>query len=161
MAQQTRYSDKPHARFYSEWVDLPAWRALRPEAKALLLDILVRYRPGQNLLAISDRMAAEWVGCSRPTVAKAFADLEDCGWIKVERVGRTNGPKARRASAYSLTQYPDDWGTPPSKDYERWIAPRERLKRTPARAKKLACNGKKTNQIAECLNGSKNIANPR
>lgn len=149
MAKQTRYSDLPHARFYCAWADLPAWRVLRPEAKALLLEMLVRYRPGQNFLTISDRMAAEWVGCARPTIANAFVDLEERGWIKVQRVGRTDGPKARRASAYSLTQYPDDWGNPATKDFERWLAPPERLKRTPATAKKQASNSKILGQMSE------------
>lgn len=139
-------------RIYATWMRLPAWRVLTPYAVTILNELLGRYRPGFNLMSVSERTAAQWGRCARATAAKALVELETCGWIVVERVGRTDGPKARRASAYSLTMYADDWGNPPTCAFKRWIAPRERLKMLPVTVRNMASNGSDMSQIDPAYN---------
>jgi hypothetical protein len=136
-------ADKPHARIYSEWMDLPAWNTLTPVAQALLVNIMTRYRPlDANAFEISDRTAATLVRASRNTAAKALADLEDRGWLRVVHVGRIWGPKAKRASIYSLTMWPGEVGEPPTKNYLAWRPdPVQRLKPKPSTAQVRAVNG--------------------
>jgi hypothetical protein len=102
-----RPTDKPHARIYRAWMDLPSWTTLSPVAQALIVNLLTRYRPMEpNALEISDRSVTTMVNCARNTARKALADLVDRGWLSVVRVGRIRGPKARRASVYALTAFP-------------------------------------------------------
>jgi hypothetical protein len=135
--------DRPHARIYREWMDLPAWTTLMPVAQSLIVNLLTRYRPQEpNRFELSDRTVAKLVSCSRNTARKALDDLEDRGWMKVVRVGSFIGPKARRASAYALTAFPLEIGMPPQKDFLHWKPdPIQRLKPKPSTAQIRAVNG--------------------
>lgn len=135
--------DKPHARIYRSWLDLPAWTTLSAHARCLLVELLARYRPMEpNGFEISDRTASQLVDCARNTGAKALAELEDRGWIKVVRVGRLFGPKAKRASVYELTYYTSSQGDAPTKEFLRWQPhPIQRLKNKPSTAHVKAVNG--------------------
>lgn len=137
---------KPFVKLDAEWLRLPAWRCLSPYARALLPEIMARYRPGYNLMQISTRDAADMANCSRTRAGTALEELEECGWICIERVGRTDGPKERRASAYRLTMYKSEWNEPPSMDFMRWEAPRERFNPRPVRVKNKASNGSDIDQ---------------
>ena len=48
MPAATKYRDRPHARIYSAWLELPAWREASLAARCLLVEMLARYRPGEN-----------------------------------------------------------------------------------------------------------------
>lgn len=135
--------DKPHARIYRDWMDLPSWRTLSPEAVKLLVEMLASYRPHEpNRFQISGRLAADTIKCSRATAAKALEELEDRGWIKVEAFGRITGPRPNRAACYSLTRYPTSDGRPASKAFLRWQPARvQRLKSTPATVQIRPVNG--------------------
>lgn len=138
-----RQTDRPHARIYFAWMDLPAWTTLTPVAQALLVNLLTRYRPLEpNAFEISDRTATDLVSCARNTASKALADLVDRGWLRVVRVGRIRGPKARRASVYALTAFPEEMGMPAAKDFLRWQPhPIQRLRSKPSTAQFRAVNG--------------------
>lgn len=138
-----RPHDQPHARIYRHWMDLPAWTTLTPVAQALIVNLLTRYRPQEpNRFQVSDRTATELVRCSRNTASKALAELEDRGWLRVARVGRMSGPKAKRASVYSVTAFPADIGEAATKDFLRWRPdPIQRLKPKPSTAHIRAANG--------------------
>lgn len=138
-----RPTDRPHARIYYAWMDLPAWATLTPVAQALLVNLLTRYRPLEpNAFEISDREATRLINCARNTASKALADLVDRGWMRVVRVGRIRGPKAKRASVYALTAFPEELGAPAAKDFLRWQPhPIQGLKPKPSTAQFRAVNG--------------------
>lgn len=118
------YYDKPHARIYAEWLHLPAWRALSCFGKTLLVEMMAAYRPtGENRIELSDRRIASILNCSRQTAARAIAQLEECGWLEVERVGKMTGPRSKRSSAYSLSIFARITGEAPTKAFLRWRKP--------------------------------------
>jgi len=138
-----RKTDKPHARIYAEWMFLPAWNTLRPEAQSLLVNIMTRYRPlYPNAFEISDRTATMLVNCARNTARNALAELVDRGWLRVIRVGRMGGPKAKRASVYALTTHGLDMGAPAPEDFKTWRPhPVQGIKNRPSTAQFRAVNG--------------------
>jgi hypothetical protein len=115
-------SDKAHARIYSAWLDLPAWQALTPYAKALLIELLARYRPMDgNHFPLSGRKAAELLNCSRNAASAAIGLLEETGWVRVEKVGTgLTGRRCSRTSHYRLTMFPSNDWTAPTRDFEKW-----------------------------------------
>jgi hypothetical protein len=117
MAKATNLRDRPHARIYAHWRAYPAWRALSLASRALLVEILMEYRPGSNgRLEWSCRKAAQTIRVSKDRGARALTQLELLGWLTVERVGgfRSNAP-----ARYALTMYPNDvTGDPASFAFE-------------------------------------------
>jgi hypothetical protein len=118
MAKATNLRDRPHARIYAHWRQYPTWRALSLVSRALLVEIMLEYRPGSNgRLEWSCRKAAQTIGVSKDSGARALTQLELLGWLKVERVskfGGRNGP-----ARYALTMFANDiTGDPPSSAFE-------------------------------------------
>jgi hypothetical protein len=100
------------------WRQYPAWRSLSLTSRALLVEILQEYRPGQNgRLEWSCRKAGQAIGVSKNRAARALTQLECLGWLKVERIalfGRRNAP-----ACYALTMYVNDvTGDPASFAFE-------------------------------------------
>ena len=121
MVAATKFAGPSHARFYSDWLDLPSYRNLHPPARALLLETMARYRPKTSTqFEWSSRKAAGLLLCSRSTAAQALHELVECGWLKVERVGRTKGPRATRPSVYSLTMFGTAMDPTPSREFMTW-----------------------------------------
>ncbi len=74
MTTATRDRAPPHARIYSRWLDLPTWQALSPDARALLVEIMARYRPPNNgMLSWPVRLAADVLGVERFSSWKGMA----------------------------------------------------------------------------------------
>jgi hypothetical protein len=120
MAAATKNRDRPHARIYSAWMELPAWREASIAARCLLVEMLTRYRPGKNgRLEWSVRRVAEVLGVSKSTASTALIELETIGWIEVTRAG--NFSRKGRSSLYALTMYVNDvTGEPATEAFERW-----------------------------------------
>jgi hypothetical protein len=113
VTKATNLRDRPHARVYAHWRRFPAWRALSLASRALLVEILLEYRPGLNgCLEWPCRKAAHAIGVSKDTAARALTQLELLGWLTVERIG---GFRRRNAAThYALTMFPNDQtGAPP------------------------------------------------
>jgi len=130
MAKATRLTDRPHARIYAHWRNYPAWQTLSLAARALLVEIMLEYRPGQNgRLQWSCRKAGQTIGVSKDRSARSLTQLELLGWLKVERVarfGRRNAP-----ANYALTMFVNDvTGDPPSRAFEHVDPANPFLKRT-------------------------------
>lgn len=118
---RSAYWDKAHGRIYAEWLDLPAWRFLSVHGRALIVELLTRYRPNaENRFELPDRTVSRILNCSRPTAAKTLADLEELGWLAVERVGKMTGAREKRSSAYSLTRFPCVPEEIASKAFMKW-----------------------------------------
>jgi hypothetical protein len=120
MPRATKYHDRPHARIYFAWLELPAWRELSLAARGLLTEMLARYRPGDNgRLEWPVRRVAGVLRVSKSTAATALNELETTGWIEVTRVG--NFSRKGRSSLYALATYANEvTGEPATHAYERW-----------------------------------------
>jgi hypothetical protein len=120
MARATQFRDRRHARIYADWLTLPAWRALSGDGVKLLAFMLAQYRQGENgLTDFSVRQAGKVIGKSKSEGARALNELEACGWISVERVGKFQS--RNNPSRYALATYPNDaTGEPATLAFETW-----------------------------------------
>ena len=126
----TKYTNKhgriqPHARIFTEWMDLPAWRELGCPARALIVELTAKYRPnghGSNVVPITSRSAAVMLGCCRATASKAIDELEERGWIVAQSVGmQMKGPLAKRAPRYALTTCSPDGKSPAELNFYQYV----------------------------------------
>jgi hypothetical protein len=157
MAKAKSLRDRAHARIYAHWRQYPAWRALSLAARALLIEILMEYRPGSNgRLEWSCRKAAGAIGVSKDTAARALTQLELLGWLKVERVanfGRRNAP-----ARYALTMFPNDVTGDPSSFAFEHIDPNNPLLSGPILVAPQGQDGRMSRTPASRLRGTGNIA---
>jgi hypothetical protein len=118
MAKAANLRDRPHARIYAHWRVHPSWRALSLAARALLVEIMLEYRPGSNgHLEWSCRKAAKAIGVSKDRAARALIQLEGLGWLTVERIAQFN--RRNSPACYALTMFPNDvTGDPASFAFE-------------------------------------------
>lgn len=81
--------------------------------------MLADYRPGTNgKLAWSDKRAGDAIGMSEATGRRTLAELEERGWIAVQRFGSM---RRDRPTIYALSIYPnDDTGEPATMAFEHW-----------------------------------------
>jgi len=113
-----------HVRIHCAWLEFPTWRALSLAARNLLVEILADYRPksrfgpGNNgRLSWPARRAAERLGVSKATGARALIELERNGWITVSTVSAFGG-RAKPAT-YAVTMFLNDvTGEPASFAFE-------------------------------------------
>lgn len=97
----------------------PAWRALSPNAKAVLLHIWERHNGSNNgQIVYAVREAAD-IGVSRPTAARALSELIDLGFLRVTRSSSFT-LKTKEAREWALTAEPLD-GRSPTKDFMKWV----------------------------------------
>lgn len=118
MARASNQRDSAHARIYAYWIDLKAWKNMSPRAKALLVEIMMRYRPGENgKLAYSAKHAAEILKASKSTAARTLRELDDLGWLRPAKLTSFAGHNGK-SSLYRLTMFDDDTtGEPPTRDF--------------------------------------------
>jgi DNA-binding transcriptional regulator YhcF (GntR family) len=126
-------------------IDSPAYKALRPFARALLVEILYFYNSTNNgEIYMSVRKAATLLSCVPNTADKAIKDLIDKGFIKARKKGSFDYKK-RHATEWILTMhgYNNKLAT---KEFMKWIPPEKKpvskndktvLKFDTARRKKL------------------------
>ena len=89
-------------------METPAWRALPPTAQALYVWLKLEWRgPKANnngKICLSVRQAAEKMGVSLNTAAKAYHDLQAKGFIVVTQPARLGVSGDARATTYELTE---------------------------------------------------------
>lgn len=74
------------ARLHENVMNSPAYRDLKPPARALLFEFVLIYRPDRNgYLSISEKRAMELIKSSEKTTARAFYELSEHGFIKVTK----------------------------------------------------------------------------
>ena len=105
--QATKQRDGAHARIYSNWLHLPTWTALSADARSLLVEILGRFRPGENgALQWSVRRAGFVINASKSKGARCLLELELNGWLEpVTNAAFGGKPKA---ATYRLAMFPCD-----------------------------------------------------
>ena len=85
-----------------------AWRSLSPVARSVFIELAAIYNGGNNgRLALSVRDAADRMGCSKTTAARAFGELTQTGFIDLCSRGHFDR-KTPHAAEYRLTMHPCD-----------------------------------------------------
>jgi len=108
----------PHVRLHHWLLDSPAWLNLSANARSLYVELAYRYRGTNNgRISLSVREAAGRLRIGKDTAARAFAELQEAGFIKVTRPGFFHGP-TREATLWELTEHGVD-GALPTKDFMR------------------------------------------
>jgi hypothetical protein len=129
VTQATGARAPAHARILQKWLDLPTWRALSLAARVLLVEMLAEHRPDKNgFLAWPVRRAAERLGVSKDTAARALIELERNGWLNVSTPAAFGG--RAKAATYAVTMFPDSRaGAPASFAFEHLPGEPARLER--------------------------------
>lgn len=106
-----------------------AWMSMSPPAKALLIQLWVRFN-GQNNSEISFSVReAGGIGLSRSVAGRAFDELQERGFLKVRRQSSFN-LKSRQARTWTLTALAVG-STPATKDFMRWGKTRNEIETKP------------------------------
>ncbi len=75
-----------HVRFYRWLVDSVAYRAMSPEARALLIEFYHLYNAQNNgEIELSNRHAAKLLNVTKDTAAKYLTGLQRKGFIRMNR----------------------------------------------------------------------------
>lgn len=102
-----------------------AFRSLSGGALKVLVQLRCRFNGDNNgEVFLSFQEAAEMLGISKSTAARAFAELKEKGFIKLARPGHFYG---RRAAEWILTDCPHK-GHPATRDWQSW-RPKRQVKR--------------------------------
>lgn len=105
---------------------LDAYKAVSGNAFKLLVCMMAEYRPAlqhNGRLEWSDARAGEAMGMSEASGRRALLDLEDKGWIAVQRFGKFQRDKP---TTYALAMYPNDvTGEPATNAFVHWEKPRK------------------------------------
>lgn len=113
--------ERPHARFYSHWLYLPAYRTLSSHAFRLLMELLARYRPDRpNLFRVANTDVSRMCGCSRNSARRYVDELEERGWIRIERRGAFTGQRTSRPRAVSLSSFRTETRPAQPQLFETW-----------------------------------------
>lgn len=118
--QALQHYYKAYGRFtpiYHHILKSPAFRALTPKARCLLLELQYREFPNRNgRIGFSENDAAKSLGCAPNTASKAFQELIDKGFVERSFDGDyTRG----LASEWILTYLPYK-GREPTNDWRNW-----------------------------------------
>ena len=113
--------EPPHARIYSKWYTLPAWRTLCSRGRDLVCHVMAAYRPDKlNAFDLSDASAAAMLGCSDNTARKVVKSCIERGWFILERRGGVKGPRGARGRVVSLSRFPAENRPAEPERFENW-----------------------------------------
>lgn len=101
-----------------------AWRALSPNAKAVLLHVWERHNGANNGEIVYAVRDAAPIGLSRATAARALNEAIELGFLRVTRWSAFR-LKTKEAREWALTAEPIG-GRPATKDFMRWTGPKSK-----------------------------------
>lgn len=117
----------PYVQLHHWLLESAAWRDLTPNARAVYIELKMRYRGANNGdLALSTRDAGTAIKVSNSTAARAFQELIDHGFVAVAE-DSSFSRKVRQSRRYRLTEAANDRVGEPreaTKEFMRW-APQE------------------------------------
>ena len=120
-ANKEQYTALPYAQLKSE-----AWRSLSGAAVKVWLELHTRFNGSNNgKVHLSLNEAAEILGLGKATVQRAYVELEEKGFIKLETAGNWY---SRRAHDWRLTTKPmhrANGKDAPTLDYQHWRKPKK------------------------------------
>jgi hypothetical protein len=113
--------DAPHVRLYDWLLTSPAYLSLSCQARAVLVEVTRLYKGGNNgQLGLSVRRASDRCNIARGTAQRAFAELQERGFIDCMTKGAFSR-KALHATEWRLTWWGCDvTGELPSKKFMSW-----------------------------------------
>lgn len=118
-ANGRRNREPKHVRQYEWMLASAAYRNLPCYARCLLTELGRRYNGTNNGdIPMSIREAAGLLRTGKDQATKAFADLQDRGFIK-QNVKGCFTLKARHATTWVLTEYRLN-DQPPTKEFMKW-----------------------------------------
>jgi len=90
-----------HARFYSDWRHLDAFRTLSLVQRVILQDVLMNFsKVAGNEVRLTSTRTMQKYHIGRGKAREAIAGLEERGWI--ERIGLTSGPSGQAGGNYKI-----------------------------------------------------------
>src|SRR5580704_17317845 len=98
-----------------------AWRALSPNAKAVLLHLWERHNGSNNGDIVYAVREAKEVGVGKSNAAIALGELVERGFLRVRRDSAFN-MKTKEARTWTLTAEPVD-GRPATREFMFWSSP--------------------------------------
>lgn len=99
-----------------------AWRSLSGAAVKVYVELRSRYNGGNNGdLSLSYSEAADLLALGKSTIARAFAELEEKGFIKKTVEGQWYG---RKAATWMATDKELRKGEPATNDWQSWRYPK-------------------------------------
>lgn len=107
-----------HARFYSDWKHLDAYKTLSTLQRAILQDILMDYsKLTGNEVRLTGHGLTKKYKIGHRTAKAAILALEERGWI--ERVGLSPGPTGQAGGLYRILCI-SSLGQRVAGPYQRW-----------------------------------------
>jgi DNA-binding transcriptional regulator YhcF (GntR family) len=104
-------------------IETVAYRALKPLARAILIELIKRYNGYNNgAIGLGHREAAHACNVSKNTIKPGFDELLEKGFIRVSRPGGFNmkDPSTRRASEWRLT-WLEVGNEKPTYEFKEWL----------------------------------------
>jgi len=136
---------------FEEYVASPAYQDLSTAARCLFHEFLRIYRPSRNgSLSISTRKATALINVSEPTASRAFHELAEHGFLKLNQEAQW---QQRMTREWTLTTEPCN-GREPTDDWRRWSPGNplptnfKKLKKTPTKESNAELH-KKPRQLAK------------
>ncbi len=100
----------------------PAWLSLSPVARSIYVELASRYNGSNNgRLVLSAREAAERVGCSKNTAARAVAELIEKGFIDLCSRGHFDRKTPHAAECRLTVHRCDRSGGRASRRFMTWL----------------------------------------
>jgi DNA-binding transcriptional MocR family regulator len=120
--KRKRKSSGPFVMLPLRILNAPAWRVMSPAARLLWIELrrkLANHGTNNGKIYLSDRDAAKAIGVNKNTVVRAYAELEDYGFLR-KTTGAYLGIDGHGiAPHYRFTDLAH--GTHPATlDYEKW-----------------------------------------
>jgi hypothetical protein len=122
-----RHSNGSAERFVAlhHWMlKSPAWRALSPNGKAVLLHVWERHNGSNNGQIVYGVREAKVIGLTPHPAARALAELVELGFLRVTRSSSFD-LKTKEARVWALTAEPID-DRPGTKEFMRWVGPKSK-----------------------------------
>jgi len=72
-------------------------------------------------MVLSNLWVAKQLGVDPKTAAKVLVELDDHGFLRLDRFGKITGPTAERGTRYRLTWHPTNDGSPATFENRAWL----------------------------------------
>lgn len=147
-----------HVRLYEWLLRSEAYRSLSVYSRALLVEVSRCYNGTNNgYIGLSVRQAALSLNCSDKPIRKAFAELQEKGFLKIKTKGGFNR-KISHSTEWILTQHEYD-GKLATKEFMRWKSAHVDSSKTSSKIdakKKTRCTERRPTVVREAKQNPKN-----
>lgn len=132
------FGGKHYKPIHTSWFESPAYKALSTNARALLIEIIMRDRLNNGRIVLSSAQAQQALNLSENTIKKAFLQLMEHGFI--ELFGKESWIKGR-AREWRLTF----WSCGQSNPTHEWKDWKHKIQNEPSKIENTTSNNKVSN----------------